>query len=40
MKDRAKALGGEITFTSEKGEGFEIHILLPADDKGEVWNKK
>ena len=40
MKERAKALGGEITFTSEKDEGFEIKILLPADDKGEVWNKQ
>ncbi len=40
MKDRAKALGGEIVFTSEKGEGFEIKLILPADEKGEIWNKK
>lgn len=40
MKDRAKALGGEIYFTSEEGDGFEIKLILPADTKREVWNKQ
>jgi signal transduction histidine kinase len=31
MKDRAKSLGGEIRFASEKDEGFEIHLTLPMD---------
>ena len=31
MKDRAKSLGGEIRFESEKDEGFEIHLTLPMD---------
>ena len=34
MEDRARTLGGEITFTSEDGEGFEIRMELPAE-KGE-----
>lgn len=33
MEERARALGGEITFTSEDGEGFEIRMQLPADKK-------
>ena len=32
MTARAEALGGEISFESEPGEGFEIHISLPADN--------
>lgn len=28
MENRANALGGEITFSSEQGEGFEIHLRL------------
>lgn len=31
MKDRAKALGGSIRFSSEAGEGFEIELILPQD---------
>ena len=31
MKDRAKSLGGDIRFTSELGEGFEIEMFLPQD---------
>ncbi len=34
MEERARALGGEITFTSEDEEGFEIRMELPAE-KGE-----
>ncbi len=33
MKDRAKSLGGEISFASEKDEGFEIHLRLPMDSE-------
>ena len=40
MKDRVRTLGGEIAFTSEKDEGFEIKLTLPADEQGEIWNKK
>ena len=32
MTARAEAFGGEISFESEPGEGFEIHISLPADN--------
>lgn len=31
MTARAEALGGQIFFESEEGEGFEIDIVLPAD---------
>ena len=31
MKDRAKSLGGEVSFLSEQEEGFEIHLHLPMD---------
>ena len=31
MTARAEALGGQISFESEEGEGFEIDIVLPAD---------
>lgn len=34
MEERVRALGGEIAFTSEEGEGFEIRMELPAE-KGE-----
>ncbi len=33
MEERARALGGEIAFTSENGEGFEIRLELPAEKK-------
>ncbi len=33
MRARAEALGGEITFVTERDEGFEIHITLPLDGK-------
>ena len=31
MRDRAKSLGGEISFHSEPEEGFEILLIMPAD---------
>ena len=31
MTGRAEALGGELWFVSEPEEGFEIHLVLPAD---------
>ena len=31
MHRRAESLGGSVWFETEKDEGFEIHILLPAD---------
>ena len=31
MQDRAKALGGNVEFKTEEGEGFEIHLTLPLD---------
>ncbi len=31
MSTRAEALGGSVRFETEKDEGFEIHITLPAD---------
>ena len=31
MQERAKSLGGEITFISEEDEGFEIHMTLQTD---------
>lgn len=31
MSARAEALGGTVRFETEEGEGFEIHITLPAD---------
>ena len=31
MSARAEALGGSVRFETEEGEGFEIHITLPAD---------
>ena len=31
MSARAEALGGSVRFETEAGEGFEIHITLPAD---------
>ena len=35
MHARAEALGGDVWFVTEKGEGFEIHITMPLDgDKG------
>lgn len=34
MKDRAKALGGEMRYHTERGEGFELYLTLPVD-KGE-----
>jgi two-component system sensor histidine kinase ChiS len=33
MEERACALGGEISFRSEDGEGFEICIQMPAEAK-------
>ncbi|MBR7185902.1 MAG: sensor histidine kinase [Clostridia bacterium] len=31
MHARAESLGGEVWFETEPGEGFEIHLVLPAD---------
>ncbi len=31
MQERARALGGEVAFFSESGEGFEIHLTLQGD---------
>ncbi len=31
MRERAISLGGELTFSSEKGEGFELVLTLPTD---------
>lgn len=31
MKERAKSLGGTVTFHSEQDEGFELEITLPVD---------
>jgi signal transduction histidine kinase len=31
MRERAISLGGELTFSSEKGEGFELALTLPTD---------
>lgn len=31
MRDRARALGGEVSFDIEEGEGFELRITLPTD---------
>ena len=33
MKDRAKALGGEVRFSSEIDEGFELELTMQADNK-------
>ena len=33
MKERAKALGGEVQTESEWGEGFELRLVLPVDKK-------
>lgn len=33
MAERAEALGGKAYFVSEANEGFEIHVILPADEK-------
>lgn len=35
MQERARALGGEVRFESEAGEGFEIHLTLPTDTEEE-----
>lgn len=34
MQERARALGGEVSFEWEDGEGFELKLILP-EDKGE-----
>ncbi len=39
MHRRAESLGGTVWFEAENGEGFEVHIILPADgdrDQGEA----
>lgn len=33
MRERAKSLGGEISFRAERDEGFEIALTLPMDTK-------
>ncbi len=33
MRTRTEALGGEISFVTERDEGFEIHITIPIDGK-------
>lgn len=33
MCERARALGGEVAFESEKDEGFEIRLTLPTDSE-------
>ncbi len=35
MRRRAEFLGGSFSVSSEPDEGFEIHISLPLDEKGE-----
>lgn len=35
MKEQAESFGGKITFSSAKGEGFEIEIIIPLQNKGE-----
>ncbi len=36
MQQRARALGGDVSFYCEAGEGFEIRVTLPVDnEKGE-----
>ena len=32
MKDRAKALGGEVKFASEPDDGFELELIMQADN--------
>ncbi len=39
MQQRVKALGGEICFASEEGDGFELHMFLPSDKKEKVGEK-
>lgn len=34
MSSRAESLGGDVWFVSEPDEGFEIHLTLPADTRG------
>ncbi len=36
MQKRASALGGDVWFDTEPGEGFEVHITLPLDGKEEA----
>ncbi len=33
MKERARSLGGEVRFSSEADEGFELKLVLPTDMK-------
>ena len=33
MRDRARALGGEMTMFSEPGEGVELNLTLPVDER-------
>ncbi|MBQ8884806.1 MAG: sensor histidine kinase [Clostridia bacterium] len=33
MAKRAEDLGGKVTFVSEVGEGFEIHVVLPVEEE-------
>ncbi len=35
MHNRAESLGGDVWFETEPGEGFEIHLVLPSDEKKE-----
>ena len=33
MRKRAEGFGGKMYISSPQGEGFEIHIVLPTDEK-------
>ncbi len=33
MQERARSLGGEVRFETEKDEGFELHLFLPSDKR-------
>ena len=35
MKERARSFGGEVTFHSEEGEGFELMMTLPVDERAD-----
>ena len=36
MRDRARALGGDVRFSGEKDEGFEIQLTIPTDGGEEI----
>ena len=40
MKDRAKALGGEVRFSSELDDGFELEVIMQADGNKQTKERK